>query len=74
MSTFGGSLGIEVKSKGIDVCVVHPSPVASNFYDKAHKLDMMGEGRRGGGMCLDMVGEGGGGVAGGRGCVGINPP
>jgi short-subunit dehydrogenase len=30
-----------VKSRGIDVCAVHPSPVASNFYDKAHKLDAL---------------------------------
>ena len=27
-------LHIEVKSLGIDVCAVHPSPVASNFYEK----------------------------------------
>jgi len=27
---------------GIDVCAVHPSPVASNFYDKVdHKIEMM---------------------------------
>ncbi|KAK3277806.1 hypothetical protein CYMTET_14211, partial [Cymbomonas tetramitiformis] len=41
MSQFAASLAAEVKSKGIDVCAVHPSPVASNFYDKAHKLDAM---------------------------------
>ena len=23
------------------MCAVHPSPVASNFYDKAHKLDAL---------------------------------
>jgi hypothetical protein len=26
---------------GIDVVAVHPSPVASNFFDKAHKLDAL---------------------------------
>ncbi|CAG9460524.1 unnamed protein product [Pedinophyceae sp. YPF-701] len=41
LSSFGASLAAEVKSKGIDVCVIHPSPVASRFYDKAHKLDML---------------------------------
>ena len=26
---------------GIDVIAVHPSPVASNFFDKVHKLDAL---------------------------------
>ena len=39
ISSFGASLAIEVKTRGIDVTVVHPSPVASRFYDKAHALD-----------------------------------
>ena len=39
VSSFGASLAIEVKTRGIDVTVVHPSPVASRFYDKAHALD-----------------------------------
>ena len=26
---------------GIDVLAVHPSPVASNFFDKVHKLDSL---------------------------------
>ena len=30
-----------MKSKGVDVLVVHPSPVATRFYDKAHKMDML---------------------------------
>jgi hypothetical protein len=30
-----------VKPYGIDVLVFHPSPVASRFYDKAHKLDVL---------------------------------
>ena len=41
LSSFGASLAAEVKSKGIDVCVVHPSPIASRFYDNTHKIDML---------------------------------
>eukprot|EP00216_Chloropicon_sp_CCMP2111_P004814 CAMPEP_0198239020 /NCGR_PEP_ID=MMETSP1446-20131203/4545_1 /TAXON_ID=1461542 ORGANISM="Unidentified sp, Strain CCMP2111" /NCGR_SAMPLE_ID=MMETSP1446 /ASSEMBLY_ACC=CAM_ASM_001112 /LENGTH=323 /DNA_ID=CAMNT_0043921549 /DNA_START=223 /DNA_END=1194 /DNA_ORIENTATION=- len=41
LSSFAAGLAAEVKSKGIDVCVVHPSPVATRFYDKAHKIDML---------------------------------
>ena len=41
VSSFGAGLAAEVTSKGIDVCVVHPSPVASNFYDKQKKIDML---------------------------------
>lgn len=41
LSSFGASLAAEVKCYGIDVLVVHPSPVASRFYDKAHKLDAL---------------------------------
>eukprot|EP01043_Picozoa_sp_COSAG02_P032188 COSAG02_NODE_2141_length_9686_cov_3.045791_8_plen_305_part_00 len=36
LSEFGASLAPEIKSHGIDVCVVHPSPTASNFYDSKH--------------------------------------
>jgi len=32
---FGLSLACELKSEGIDVCVAHPSPVQSRFYDNA---------------------------------------
>ena len=32
---FGVSLAAELKSEGIDVCVAHPSPVRSAFYDHA---------------------------------------
>lgn len=33
---------IELKSLGIDVCAIHPSPVASNFYnDLDHKIDIL---------------------------------
>lgn len=34
VSQLACSLHIEVQSLGIDVCAVHPSPVASNFYEK----------------------------------------
>jgi short-subunit dehydrogenase len=39
VSQFAASLAIEVRAMGIDVLAVHPSPVASNFFDKAHKLE-----------------------------------
>jgi short-subunit dehydrogenase len=39
ISQFAASIAAETKARGIDVCAVHPSPVASNFYDKTHKLD-----------------------------------
>ncbi|KAG2437279.1 hypothetical protein HXX76_005938 [Chlamydomonas incerta] len=41
ISVFGASLAPEVKPHGIDIMVFHPSPVASRFYDKAHKLDAL---------------------------------
>lgn len=41
ISAFAAGVAAEVKSKGIDVCVVHPSPVATRFYEKAHKIDML---------------------------------
>uniref|UniRef100_A0A7S1YAC6 Uncharacterized protein n=1 Tax=Grammatophora oceanica TaxID=210454 RepID=A0A7S1YAC6_9STRA len=42
VSQFAASLHIEVSNLGIDVCAVHPSPVASNFYDKVdHKIDLL---------------------------------
>jgi len=41
VSQFAASLAIEVKANGIDVIAVHPSPVASNFFDNAHKLDAL---------------------------------
>eukprot|EP01041_Mallomonas_annulata_P001731 gene1731-3349_t len=39
--TFAASLAVEVRDKGIDVVAVHPSPVASNFFDKVHKLESL---------------------------------
>lgn len=43
MSQFAASIAVELQAgKGIDVCVVHPSPVASNFYANVqHKIDSM---------------------------------
>lgn len=42
MSQFAASIAVELQCKGIDICVVHPSPVSSNFYDKVtHKIDSM---------------------------------
>lgn len=41
VSQFAASLAIEVRAQGIDVLAVHPSPVASNFFEKAHKLDSL---------------------------------
>lgn len=42
VSQLACSLHIEVQALGIDVCAVHPSPVASNFYEKVdHKIEMM---------------------------------
>ena len=42
MSQFAASIAVELQCKGIDVCVVHPSPVASHFYNKVeHKIDSM---------------------------------
>ena len=38
LTEFGASLAPEVRRDGIDVMVFHPSPVATRFYDKAHKF------------------------------------
>ncbi|GMH38473.1 hypothetical protein BSKO_06357 [Bryopsis sp. KO-2023] len=38
LSVFGASVAGEVKSKGIDVMVFHPSPVASRFYENQKKI------------------------------------
>lgn len=41
-STLACSMHIELKPLGIDVCAIHPSPVASNFYDKLdHKVELI---------------------------------
>jgi short-subunit dehydrogenase len=41
VSQFAASLAIEVRNAGIDVLAVHPSPVNSKFFEKAHKLDSL---------------------------------
>jgi short-subunit dehydrogenase len=42
VSSLASCLHIELGPMGIDVCAVHPSPVASNFYDKLdHKIEIM---------------------------------
>ena len=41
LSQFAACLAVEVKSRGVDVMSVHPSPVASRFYDKTHKMEML---------------------------------
>lgn len=41
LSQFAACLAVEVKSRGIDVMSVHPSPVASRFYDNTHKMEML---------------------------------
>jgi short-subunit dehydrogenase len=38
VSQFAASLAGELRQDGIDVCVLHPSPVATRFYDKAHAM------------------------------------
>ena len=41
ISSFAANIAVELHSRGIDVLAFHPSPVATNFYDKAHKLDAL---------------------------------
>jgi short-subunit dehydrogenase len=41
VSSFGASLAVEARHRGVDVLVFHPSPVASRFYDKAARLDVL---------------------------------
>jgi len=38
LTNFAQSLAPEIHPDGIDVCVVHPSPVASRFYEGTHKI------------------------------------
>jgi len=44
LTEFGASLAAEVRNEGIDVMVMHPSPVDTNFYnaDTAHKSGSLG--------------------------------
>mmetsp|Transcript_9930 Transcript_9930/g.13699 ORF Transcript_9930/g.13699 Transcript_9930/m.13699 type:complete len:333 (+) Transcript_9930:72-1070(+) len=41
MSAFGAALQMENASRGVDVCVVHPSPVASRFYEGIKPLEAL---------------------------------
>lgn len=41
LTEFATSLAPEVRSHGVDVTVVHPSPVASRFYEKAHRISAL---------------------------------
>ena len=41
ISSFAASLAAEVKHHGIDVTVVHPSPVATRFYDNQKQIDLL---------------------------------
>lgn len=41
LTSFAQSLAAEVNGDGIDVSVVHPSPTATRFYDKAHAMDAL---------------------------------
>ena len=42
VSQFAASLHIECQPLGIDVCAIHPSPVASQFYSNLdHKVDLI---------------------------------
>ena len=41
VSQFAACIAVELKSCGIDVVAVHPSPVASRFYEKTHKMEML---------------------------------
>jgi short-subunit dehydrogenase len=38
LTEFAASIAPELRPDGIDVCVVHPSPVASRFYEGTHAL------------------------------------
>jgi len=41
VSQMASCLHVEVQNLGIDVCAIHPSPVASNFYNDVHKIELM---------------------------------
>lgn len=35
VSNFGAALAAELRTNGVDVCVIHPSPIQSRFYENA---------------------------------------
>jgi len=41
LTEFAASIAAELRPDGIDVCVVHPSPVASRFYEGTHALGVL---------------------------------
>mmetsp|Transcript_18322 Transcript_18322/g.43827 ORF Transcript_18322/g.43827 Transcript_18322/m.43827 type:complete len:203 (+) Transcript_18322:502-1110(+) len=41
LSSFAASLAAEVRHHGIDVTAVHPSPVATRFYDNQKQIDLL---------------------------------
>lgn len=41
LTEFAASLAPELKADKIDVCVVHPSPVASRFYEGTHSIGVL---------------------------------
>jgi len=41
LTMFAASVAAEVRSQGIDVVVVHPSPMATNFFKAGEGLDML---------------------------------
>jgi short-subunit dehydrogenase len=41
ISSFGASLAVEARHRGVDVLVFHPSPVASRFYDRADRMSVL---------------------------------
>lgn len=41
VSSFGASLAVEARPRGVDVLVFHPSPVASRFYDAADRMSVL---------------------------------
>jgi len=41
LTTFAASVSAEVKSFGIDVVVVHPSPISSQFYSNADGMQVL---------------------------------
>ena len=42
VSQLASCLHVELYNEGIDVCVIHPSPVRSNFYSNLdHKVEML---------------------------------
>jgi short-subunit dehydrogenase len=41
LTSFASAIATETKQDGIDVCCVHPSPIASNFYENARGISLL---------------------------------